>query len=81
MWKKTENARYRCCLCGNAIAKDKWYFRSAQQTFRSSHTVNICADHFIFKKCDECEEKMTCVTTGKRADCQIYGGVINGDIR
>ena len=39
---EAEHNRYGCSCCGGKINKGEKYFRDAKQSFRSSHTVNIC---------------------------------------
>ena len=34
--------RIKCTCCGEKINKGEKYFRDAKQSYRSSHTVNIC---------------------------------------
>ena len=37
-----ENSRYKCTCCEYKINKGEKYFRDAKQSYRSSHTVNLC---------------------------------------
>ena len=39
---EAKNNLYKCTCCGKTISKGEKYFRDAMQSWKKSHTVNIC---------------------------------------
>jgi hypothetical protein len=78
MWEIAKR-KHICLLCNIMVLKGQKALVLRARGWNFSSTWYICAEHFKFKDCKKCDNRITCVTGRPEMNndnCDIYKGIL-----